>query len=74
MSQQNPINQTNLALAALTASLVKAFEQTNPGLTEKFLEEVRESYYQIREMELSHIEAMETLRWTREFLDRPDLP
>lgn len=74
MSERNPINQTNLAIAVLTASLVKALEKTNLGLTENFLKELQESYYEVREMEQSHIEVMETLQWTREFLDRPELP
>ena len=74
MNDKNPINQTNLAIAVLTASLVKALEKTNEGLTENFLKELQESYYQVREMKQSHIEAMETLQWTRKFLDRPELP
>lgn len=68
MSNENPINQTNLAIAAITASLVKSLEKTNPGLTEVFLEEIRERYYEIRESQLTHTGAMETLQWTREYI------
>lgn len=65
----NPIDQTNLAIAALTASLVNALEKTNPGLTEVFLDEIRERYYEIREEQLTHTGAMETLQWTREYIE-----
>lgn len=70
MTKQNTINQTHLAIAAITASFAKALEKHNPGFKDEFLSELEDRYYEIRESELSHIEAMETLTWTREFINK----
>lgn len=68
MPKENPINQTNLAIAALSASFAKAMNKIDPQFSTLFLEEIENRYHELREMELVHIEAMETLTWTREFI------
>lgn len=68
MTKPNPVNQTHLIIAAISASFAKVLDKHNPGFKEDFLSELEEKYYEIRESELSHIEVMETLTWTREFL------
>jgi len=68
MTEQNPIDQTNLAIAAISASFAKAMNKVDPKFSTIFLEELENRYHEIREMELSHIGAMETLNWTREFI------
>lgn len=68
MSKENTLNQTHLLLAALSASFANALEKHNPGFKDDFLKEIESKYNEIREMEVSHIGAMETLTWTKEFL------
>lgn len=68
MTKQNPIDQTNLAIAAISASFAKAMNKVDPKFSTIFLEELENRYHEIREMELPHIGAMETLNWTREFI------
>ena len=66
---QNPVNQTNLAIAALASCFAKALEKSNPGFIEKFDEQLRLHHSAISEGgTLSHIGAMETLKWTSEYL------
>ena len=61
-------DQTRLALAALTACLVKALGERDPALVAKFEANLERAYSNIREMEARHIGALEILHWTREFL------
>ncbi|AWV87062.1 hypothetical protein [Acinetobacter radioresistens] len=68
MSEENPLNQTNLAIAALSASFANALEKHNPGFKDDFLKELEARYYTLRESKLVHTEAMETLNWTRQFI------
>lgn len=68
MPKENPINQTNLAIAALSASFANAMNKIDPQFSTLFLEEIENRYHELREMELVHVEAMETLTWTREFI------
>ena len=67
MSNENPINQTNLALAAISACFAKAMEKHNPGFKDDFIQELENCYCEIRNSEISHIGAMETITWTKEF-------
>lgn len=69
MSQQNNINQTHLIIAAITASFAKALEKHNPGFKDDLLVELKEEYQGIREMELPHIETLETIQWTKELIE-----
>lgn len=69
MTKENPVNQTHLIIAALSASFANALEKHNPGFKQDFIEELESKYYEIREAELQHIQAMETLQWTKEFLN-----
>lgn len=68
MTKENPINQTNLAIAAISACFAKAMNQIDPKFSEIFLKELENQYMEIRESELAHIGAMETLTWTKEFI------
>lgn len=68
MTTENPINQTNLAIAALSASFATAMNKIDPSFSTLFLEELENRYHEIRNMELAHVGAMETLNWTREFI------
>lgn len=69
MDHENPVNQTHLALAALAASIVKTLDAP-PESNRRFVFEqaLAACYRNLEEAEVAHIEAMETLRWTKEFL------
>lgn len=69
MPESNPIDQTRLTLAALVACLVDALGEQDSDFRAKFLANLTRLYNNIRVEDLSHIGAMETLTWTREFLD-----
>ncbi|MDV7491368.1 hypothetical protein R4511_02020 [Acinetobacter baumannii] len=69
MTKENPVNQTHLIIAALSASFANALEKHNPGFKQDFIEELESKYYEIREAELQHVQALETLQWTKEFLN-----
>ena len=74
MPRSNPIDQTRLAMAALSACLVDALGESEPAFqarVEANLEEanLEHVYNIIRDMEgSSNVAAMEILHWTREFL------
>ena len=70
MEASNPIDQTRLALAALTACLVKTISEQDESFLEKFKHDLHNTYRDIKDMELSHIGTMEILTWTDEFLKR----
>lgn len=70
MSQKNPIDQTHLIIAAITASFTNALDKQNPGFKNQFISELREQYNEIREMELVHTETLETLMWTKELIEK----
>lgn len=67
-TEPNPIDQTRLAIAALTASIVQALDEQSPGVRARVLANMEKMYMSLREAQVSHIGAMETLSWTREFL------
>ncbi|NIE95619.1 hypothetical protein F3J02_03830 [Acinetobacter sp. Tr-809] len=70
MTKDNPINQTHLIIASITASFAKALDKTNPGFKEEFLKELGERYHEIKDYSHPHTEALETLTWTRDFLNK----
>jgi hypothetical protein len=70
MAKSNPIDQTRLALAALTACLVKTLSEQDESFQSRFTENLDRIYKEVRDSELSHIGAMETLGWTGEFLKK----
>ncbi|MGP1685261.1 MAG: hypothetical protein ACTS8S_23295 [Giesbergeria sp.] len=66
---ENQINQTNLAIAALASCFAKALEEQSPGFIKKLEEQLHLHHSAISESgTLSNIGAMETLKWTSEFL------
>ncbi|QTD45989.1 hypothetical protein [Ottowia testudinis] len=64
----NPIDQTRLSVAAIAASLIQSLEDSNPGLTERFVKNLEAKYQEIRDYEVVHTGTLETLKWTRDFL------
>jgi hypothetical protein len=66
--RSNPINQTRLAMPALSACLVDALEESEPVFQARVEASLEHAYNIIREMEGSNVGAMEILHWTREFL------
>ncbi len=68
MPRSNPIDQTRLALAAVTACLVDAIGENETAFRARFEENLEHAYDNIREMEGANVGAMEILHWTREFL------
>ena len=70
MTKENPINQTHLIIASITASFANALDKTNPGFKEEFLKELGECYHEIKDYSHPHTEALETLTWTRDFLNK----
>ena len=64
----NPIDQTRLALAALTACIVQALDEPEGGVRRAFEANLEKAYAHLREGAVDHIGAMETLGWTRDFL------
>lgn len=69
---ENAIDQTRLTIAALASCFVKAMEEQQPGFRASFEKHLNEHYYEIRDnSKLSHVGAMETLKWTGEFLKLP---
>ena len=69
---ENKIDQTRLSIAALASCFAKALEQQNPGFLANFEKQLNEHYYDIRDnSEVSHIGALETLKWTGQFLKLP---
>ena len=70
MAKSSPIDQTRLAVAALTACIVQAIGEQDEGFRARFDRNLEKAYKDIRDMELSHIGALETLKWTSEFLQK----
>ena len=63
MEKSNPIDQTRLTLAVLTACFVKTFGERDELFRLQFEQNLTRIYKEVRESELSHIGTMETLRW-----------
>jgi hypothetical protein len=68
MEKSNPIDQTRLALAILTACFVKTFSEQDESFRIRFERNLTRAYKEVRESELSHVGAMETLRWVEGYL------
>lgn len=68
METSNPIDQTRLTLAVLTACFVKTFSERDESFRARFEQNLTKAYKEVRESELSHIGTMETLRWVSDYL------
>jgi hypothetical protein len=68
MNTDSPKNQTNLALAALTACIVQALDEQQAGVRSKFEASLEKAYYSLRDGKLADTECLETLRWTQDIL------
>jgi hypothetical protein len=62
------IDQNRLALAALTACLVKTIGEGDIDFSERFERNLEKAYGELRSTEPQNTGAMEALRWTGEFL------
>ena len=65
------IDQTRLALAALAASIANALGEQFPTFLQAFDKELEKQFNSLKDAEVSNIGAIETLRWTRQFLREP---
>lgn len=63
-----PINQTNLALAVLTACIVQALDESQAGVRSRFEENLGKAYHSLRDGGVAGTECLETLRWTQDIL------
>lgn len=70
MSEQGKFNQTNLAIAAISASFAKTMNMVEPKFSAIFLEELEGKYREIRDMPQANMEALETLIWTKELIEK----
>lgn len=61
-------DQTRLAMAALAASIVLALDERSPGVRQAVEGHMEKAYLFLRDAPKPHPGAMETLRWTKEFL------
>ena len=68
MSDDSPINQTNLALAALAACIVQALDEQQAGVRSRFEVYLEKAYYSLSDGKLPNTECLETLRWTQHVL------
>ncbi|HZS81750.1 MAG TPA: hypothetical protein VFA50_02700 [Stellaceae bacterium] len=62
------LDQTRLALAAVAACIVQALGEQEPDVQAKVEKNMEKLYMSLREGPVSNVGAMETLRWTKEFL------
>ena len=62
------VDQNRLAMAALTACLVKALAERDSGLRERFERNLEKAYKELHDMEPQNTGAMEALKWAGEFL------
>ncbi len=62
--------ETRLTVAALAAALVRSAEHTIPGLSARVIAELDALQYEIRYWESQPTGTLETLRWTRELIER----
>lgn len=64
------VDQVRLSIAAVAAALAKAMEESNPGFVEAFKRKLVDAYSVVREGPMDNLGAMETLKWTRELIDK----
>jgi|GEM_PF-3099082 len=67
-NRTSDLNQTNLAVAALAASFAKALDAQFPAFLPMFEQELEKRYRSLEDADVANVEAMETLRWTKDFL------
>ncbi len=68
MTEFTPIDKTKMAIAALTACLVKTISVQDAAFEERFKENLSIIYKEIREHGPSHNEVLEALSWTADYL------
>lgn len=65
-TEQN--DQTRLAIAALAASFVHAFEGADEGFHERFIGAMDKTYNALHNVGFDTVAVQKTLNWTREFM------
>lgn len=60
--------ETRMTMAALTAALVRALSDENPGLADRFCQHLETTYNSMRDYESEPSGVMETLKWTHDFV------
>ena len=65
-------SETQIAIAALFAALVEALDERSSGLAASFVHHLEETQSRLRDGDVAHREALDTLAWTRALL-RDDL-
>lgn len=68
--QQNPVDQTRLAIAALTACIAQTLNESDESFVQRFSENLDKMYRPIRDVELDHKDGLETLSWTMDLLNK----
>jgi hypothetical protein len=68
MSNFTPVDETKMAIAALTACLVKTIGQQDESFEARFKENLSRIYKEIRENGPSHNGVLEPLSWTADYL------
>ncbi len=70
MEKPNPVDQTRLTLAAVTACLIRSLDEEDAGLQRRFRENIEKVYQSLRDDDVAHTGAMETLGWIKQFLKK----
>jgi hypothetical protein len=65
---KNPIDQTNLALAAVTACIVQALDEPQAGVRSRLEKNLEKMYYSLRDGPVDNSECLATLKWTADLL------
>ena len=68
MAQLSEQAQTRLAVAALTAALVKTIGERDKSFSSLFMKELDRHYRNMEDYDTHPTGAMETLRWTKELI------
>ena len=70
MTQTNDLDQTRLALAALTAALAQTLGESDKSFPSRLIENLQKVYGLLREGPASNLGAMETVKSAEQFLQQ----
>jgi hypothetical protein len=71
MANLNDHEQTRLATAALLVAFAKTLEQTHPGFTAKFDQNLEAAYQALSDFPSDTLKATESVGWAHELLRKP---
>lgn len=63
--QKEVLNQTNLALAALAAGIVRTLCESDPSFEIRLDRHMEQVYTQVKNSSVSTVGALETMKWFR---------